>query len=75
VVAETISSVTGTLFINNVQLGAAFTGASASAVATRIQQTEIEGITAQAIDGRLYIYSDGYTSDTADSTLGQGNVT
>jgi len=75
VVSEIVSAVTGTLLINNVQLGAAFTSASAATIATRIQQTAIEGITAQAIDGRLYIYSNGYTSDTADSTLGQGNVT
>ena len=76
VVAETISAVTGTLFINNVQLGAAFVSATAAEVALRIQTTlNIDGITAQAIDGRLYIYSNGYTSDTADSTLGQGNVT
>jgi hypothetical protein len=76
VVSRTISTtITGTLEINNVQLGASFTSATASDIATRIRQTAIDGITAQAVGNILYIYSDGYTSDTQDSTAGQGNVT
>jgi len=76
VVIATISSpISGTLEINDTQLGAAFTSETASDIATRIRQTAIEGITAQAIGNRLYIYSDGFTSDTQDSTAGQGNVT
>ena len=72
VVSDSVnSSVAGNLLINNSLVSAAGT---VSDIATAIITANISGVTAQAISNRLYIYADGYTSDTEDSTWGQGGI-
>jgi hypothetical protein len=72
VVSNTVTgSVAGELLINGSLVSAAGT---VSDIATAIRAANITGVTAQALGNRLYIYADGYTSDTEDSTWGQGGI-
>ncbi len=72
VVSNTVTgSVAGELLINGSLVSAAGT---VSDIATAIRAANISGVTAQALGNRLYIYADGYTSDTEDSTWGQGGI-
>ena len=72
VVSNTVTgSVAGELLINGSLVSAAGT---VSNIATAIRAANITGVTAQALGNRLYIYADGYTSDTEDSTWGQGGI-
>jgi hypothetical protein len=72
VVSNTVTgSVAGELLINGSLVSAAGT---VSDIATAIRAANITGVTAQALGNRLYIYADGYTSDTEDSTWGQGGL-
>ena len=45
-----------------------------TAVASAINGATIQGVSAQAISGRLYIYSNGETSSTDDSTGADGRI-
>ena len=76
VVSGTISStITGTLFVNNSQLS--LSSATASDIATAINGANIQGVNAQAISGRLYIYSDGRSSalgEDTDSSAGEDGL-
>jgi len=73
VVSNTVTgSVAGELLINGSLVSAAGT---ISNIATNIRAANITGVTAQEIGNRLYIYANGYTSDTEDSTWGQGGIT
>jgi len=65
-------SVSYNLYINNSLISGTGTVAD---IATAINGGTIQGVNAQAISGRLYIYSDGNTSDTDDSSGGDGRVT
>jgi hypothetical protein len=72
VVSNTVTgSVAGELLINGSLVSATGT---VSDIATAIRAANIAGVTAQALGNRLYIYADGYTSDTEDSTWGQGGI-
>jgi hypothetical protein len=72
VVSNTVTgSVAGELLINGSLVSATGT---VSDIATAIRAANITGVTAQALGNRLYIYADGYTSDTEDSTWGQGGL-
>ena len=44
-------------------------------LANQINSSSIQGVIAQAVNNRLYLYSDGNTSDTDDSTGADGRVT
>ena len=72
VVSNTVSgSASYDLLINNSLI--TVTG-TVSTLAAAINGASITGVSAQAIGSKLYIYADGYTSDTQDSTGGQGGV-
>jgi hypothetical protein len=57
-------AVTGSFYVNNSLIPAG----TPAAMATSIQSANIAGVTAQAVNGRLFIYSDG--TSAADGTPG-----
>jgi hypothetical protein len=72
VVSNTVTgSVTYDLLINNSLISGTGT---ITAIAAAINAANITGVNAQELGNKLYIYADGYTSDTEDSTWGQGGV-
>jgi hypothetical protein len=46
----------------------------ATAIANAIISAGIQGVTAQQLGNKVYIYADGYTTDTFDSTASQGGI-
>ena len=69
----TVSSTTvlsGTLLVNNSQIAAG----SVATIAANINAASIQGVSAQAVSGTLYIYSNGDTADTDDSSGADGRV-
>ena len=72
VVSTTVSgSVSGSMLINNSLVSA---NGTVSDIADNINAADITGVNAQALGNKLYIYADGYTSDTEDSTAGRGGI-
>jgi hypothetical protein len=68
------SAVSGTIsvnfYVNNSLISGSYTMAT---LAAAIRSAAITGVTAQAINNRLYIYTDGTSQSTGDSTA-DGNV-
>jgi len=65
------TSVTYDFYVN----GSLISGTgTTTAVASAINSGTIQGVSAQAISGRLYIYSNGETSSTDDSTGADGRI-
>jgi len=72
IVTNTISnSIAYDLLIN----GSLIAGnGDATSIANAINGASIQGVNAQALAGKVYIYADGYTTDTLDSTASQGGI-
>lgn len=58
--------ITGAIDINGQNIS--FSGRSLSQVITDINGAGIDGVNAQAVNGRLYLYVNGITTDTIDSS-------
>ena len=64
----------GDLYINNALVAAAGSH-TAAALATAINGEEVDGVTAQAVNNRIYLYTDGTSDiDAGDSTPPNGQV-
>ena len=75
----TASSLTVNLFLNNSLISGTFNTigqvSALQALANSINAATVQGVTAQVVSNKLYLYSDGNTSDTDDSTRADGRVT